>query len=620
MPSSPSPFLRSLLACALAALLPACPQSASRRPIARAEHVQAAAGALRSSGDGLLLFASDGAADTASDDGLFEMTVDRRGALGTARRVLDESGAFALQLAVGETEAAHAAWLLPTAGVGTGGDLRVSARGLDGEWRAAESLDANRLTEGDFDLACDAAGGGLLAWESDGSLVASAAGPGALFGTPVVLLGAIGTQVVAAPRVALGPSGRGIVACHWLAAPDEAELLAWSFDPGVGFAPLGRVDAAPEDSTGGLAVAAAADGTFAIAWNEPDDFGTAIVVRRVAVDGALQPLEVVWPDHGTRERLVAEFEADGSLLIAWSDGVAVNWRRSPEAGVWEAAQQSLQPAQEEQFDAVLELTGRVTALTLGVDSGGPLQVEAGRYQEGLAGAASPALATLDPVPPEFDLELLQGGPLTLAFWIFEETLEIHAWLDPTAKFGCDLFPTVGATVRFDASESAAQSTETALIAYYWDFDGDGTFETVTTERAFDHAFTAPGVVNVSLLVLDEWDDRAVTTQQVTVDGGGSGPPWLLQVVLEGAGRVYGDRDSNGDALLDIDCPDGGVEGCREIYADGLATFLTPTPDPGHHFVRWEGLSFGYFDGDYGADGCYVQMKADRTITAVFAAD
>ncbi len=60
----------------------------------------------------------------------------------------------------------------------------------------------------------------------------------------------------------------------------------------------------------------------------------------------------------------------------------------------------------------------------------------------------------------------------------------------------DYNPAVGATVQFSVSYP------TSGAQYAWDFDGNGTYEMTTTQPTLEHAFTTPGVVQVSLRVTD----------------------------------------------------------------------------------------------------------------------
>ena len=73
-------------------------------------------------------------------------------------------------------------------------------------------------------------------------------------------------------------------------------------------------------------------------------------------------------------------------------------------------------------------------------------------------------------------------------------------------------PVTGETVTFDASESS--DPDGNIARYEWDFDGDGT--TDATGETVTHVYEESGDYTVGLTVLDQGDERSVTTETVTV--------------------------------------------------------------------------------------------------------
>lgn len=606
-------FRANLLLTALStALLPGCAPSSSRNRLVRTAHVAAAAAALRADGTGAIVFVG------AADDWLYEMTVFANGGIGGPRKVVKEAAAIALQFASSEAAPARAAWLVED-GVASGrGPLHSASRGSNGKWGAVETVDPGTVESGAFELVCDASGNALLVWETAGSIVASVAAPDLPFGAPTVLFAAADPVVADSPRAAMNASGRGLIACHAGSGPTDRQVVAWSFDPALGFAPLGRIDEAPQGATEEVAVAIAADGAAAVAWYEPSFSLGDILLRRVDAGGLLLPLEPTVVSSTEVTSLEPRFGSDGALILGFKLFRDVSWVRSPAPGVFDPRENTSVAGDSgsARFGFEVEASGRVTCVA--IDSlGSDLDVNAARFSDGHADSR---LGSLRPSPgsaPPSGLVVAQGGPLTLACWIVDQSLEIFTWFDPVADFVVrPRSPVVGEPAQLDATGSFARSTATGLVEFQWDLDGDGVFEVEQTTAKLDHVFTAAGVHPLALRVVDEWQDAAVLALEVEVFGGPDiDPPWELIVTVDGGGSVRGDLDSNGDGTLDIDVPGDG----EESYADGVITFLTPTAAAGFVFDHWEGLSSDFFDGDYGVEGCLVQMRADRSIKAVFVA-
>jgi len=600
------------VALVLALLVTGCMPKSSRRSLGRTQGVTAAAGALRADGDGWIVFV--GADDPAKegDEGLYEMRVVSNGSLLKPARIGEEASAIALQFAASDGEEARAAWLVEDLAGSGRGRLHAASRGGDGTWGAVEPLDEGSVAAGAFDLASDGAGRAVLVWEVDGSIVASVAEPGLPFSTPVVLFAAADPLLADSPRVALGGSGRGVVACHFGSPPDERGVLGWAFDAASGFAPLGRIDDAPFEITEMAAVAAAADGSAAIAWNEDPSSGQGgILVRRVDAGGALLPVDRTVVQQFEPHRIALRFGDDGALYLGWLYPSDVSWIRSPAPGLIDPVARTSVNGQLDQFGFVVGAGGRITTVAA-IVVGSNLDVHGARHQGGVANHSIRSLVPdVASGSPPVGLTLLEGGALTLAFWIVDETLETHVWIDPIAAFKTrPMSPEAGERVVLDAKESSANSTGTALSKYHWDFESDGVVDEESTSPTLDHVFIVGGTYPVSLAVVDDWGDFAVATESVEVSGG-DGPPWDLVVERSGNGRVWCDFD--GDGVNEIDVPGDGVAS----FADGEYVFLKPEPQPGYQLVAWEGLDNDSGDGNYGVEGCVVHMIRDRQVKAIF---
>ncbi|MBL8841154.1 MAG: PKD domain-containing protein [Planctomycetes bacterium] len=597
-----------------AAWLGGCAPSSRRSAPARTQGVAAAAGALQDDGSGWLFFVGADDPGKAGDEGLFQMEVAADGQLRPATKVLDEGGAIEPRFVLASDGAARAAWLVEeTAGSGRG-RLHASRRGSDGAWGAIEALDDGSIAADAFELAGDASGRALLVWESSGSIVASIAEPGLPFAPAVVLLEGIDPLLAATPRVALNRAGRGILACLYQSAVDAQSVVAWSFDPALGITPLGVLNDPSPEAVGALAVAAAVDGSLVVAWCEDVPFAAwSLEVRRVDDGGVLLPIETPGFEPLEPPHLSLHFAESGVLYLAFADRSDVQWIRSTAPGVFESTQSTSVYAYEE-FGFAIEPSGRITCV--GAALFGSTDITGARYGDGVADSERRSLApSLSSGALPRGLTLLQGGPLTLAFWIVGETLEVHAWRDPYAEFKTrPLSPVAGEVVQLDATASVARSTGTLLSDYLWDFDGDGLFEEESKAATVDHLFPVGGTFDVSLRVVDEFGDATTITAPIDVFSG-DGPPWDLMVNRQGGdGGVSSDVD--GDGVREIDCPSD----CLASFADGLYVYLAVAPAPGFKFWKWEGLDVASGDGDYGIEGCVVHMIRDRTVTAHFVAD
>lgn len=607
-------MVRVSAALLVAASLAGCAPSGSRSAPTRTQGVAAAAGALQDDGSGWLFFVGADDPGRADDAGLYQMEVVPDGQLRPAKKVLDESDAIEPRFVLAADGAARAAWLIEEAPGSGRGRLHASRRGSDGAWGAIEALDDGSIAADAFELAGDAAGRALLVWESSGSIVASVAEPGLPFAQPVVLLEGIDPLLAATPRVALNRSGRGVLACLYQSAVDAQSVVAWSFDPALGIEPLGVLNDSSPEAVGALAVAAAVDGSLVAAWCEDVPFAAwTLEVRRVDDGGVLLPIETTGFTPLAPPHLALHFAESGALYLVFADRSDVQWIRSPAQGVFESTQDTSVYAYQ-QFGFAIEPSGRITCV--GAAEFNAPDITGARYGDGVADSDRRSLEpSLDSGAVPRGLTLLQGGPLTLAFWIVDETLEVHAWREPYAEFKTrPLSPEAGEIVQLDATASVARSTGTLLSDYYWDFDDDGLFEEASKAATIDHLFPVGGTFDVTLRVVDEFGDATTVTASIDVFSG-NGAPWDLIVDRQGGdGSAWSDVD--GDGVREIDCPSD----CLASFADGLYVYLAVAPAPGFKFWKWEGLDVPSGDGDYGVEGCVVHMIRDRKVTAHFVAD
>ncbi len=104
-----------------------------------------------------------------------------------------------------------------------------------------------------------------------------------------------------------------------------------------------------------------------------------------------------------------------------------------------------------------------------------------------------------------------------------KTFDVAPTFAPTPVVAATPNPVAaGALVSFDASGSTDDGT---IVAYDWDLDGNGTFETTGTSPTAGRSYPNAGVVSVGLKLTD--DDGRFTVTHIAVlvrgAGGGSGP-------------------------------------------------------------------------------------------------
>lgn len=562
--------------------------------------------------------------------GFAEFTFDPGAAagewFGAPETVLAEENHFGGQVVAGPGGRAQLLFASRDADPTGATDLSTATRTAAG-WGAASKL--GRLDDSiDYMLAGDGEGGALAAWIApDGALFAAAAPPDGPFGAPQQLRdGLLGAAH--SVRAAMRPNG-GVVAAI-VPEGTDGDLQLFAFDLALGFVDLGMVDVAAVSLAEGapydVDVAIGPTGERAGLWSSSvlgEDRDLVQVRRHLPGSGwqAHEIIDEVGPLSSARQ---IRYLDDGRLALAWSDRSAarLRWSRSAAAGDWEPYGESsfsLGTAAMAESAVAFERDGALTMVHLPNEEVGEPEVIAAR--EAAAGVLSGTIdiGGVGGLAQVKNVLLAAGGDAVVAVWLGESKLEAFVWLPPRPDFTVEpAVPEPGVVARLDAHASRERgSTPATLDEWKFDFDGDGAFERVGP--VVDHAFATAGLHPVGVEVTDAWGRVATAVKEVRVEVGGGpdvDPPWELVVTVTGNGAVTSDLDSDQDGSFDIDCP----ADCIESYFDGTVVFLSPRPAVGHHFVRWEGLSSAYFDGDYSVEGCLVQMKADRAITAVFAAD
>ena len=524
--------------------------------------------------------------------------------------------------------------LLVVAGDGTEFPNLTALTRTAAGWGDATFLGDLAETEG-FVLAGDGEGAALAAWvEPDGSLVAAAAAPDLGFGVPQRLYdGAFGPA--RSVSVTLQRNGGAVAAV--IPDGDDGDVQLFAFDAALGFVDLGPAEAGATSGTQGaphyVDVAIGPTGERAVTWTiDTDDADVErVFVRRHAPGSGWQVHERISDVGSFSSDRALDYHDDGRLALAWTDveDYELHWSRSAAIDTWEPTVTTSYPLPLPgtwELGCQFERDGALTVVYVTDQTiDGP---EVTGTRETAAGVLSGTLdlgGVIQLSPGLHDLQTASGGDAVVATWIvgydIEPRLEAFVWLPPHPDFAVEpAVPEPGVPALIDGLASQPRGSSPArLLEWEFDVDGDGNYQRTLPELF--HTFATEGIHEVGVRVTDEWGRVATAVKEVRVEAGGGGgpdvdPPWELVVTVTGNGAVTSDLDSDQDGAPDIDCP----ADCEESYADGAVVYLTPRPAAGHHFVRWEGLSTAFFDGDYGEEGCLVQMKADRAITAVFAAD
>ncbi|MCC7478402.1 PKD domain-containing protein [bacterium] len=96
-------------------------------------------------------------------------------------------------------------------------------------------------------------------------------------------------------------------------------------------------------------------------------------------------------------------------------------------------------------------------------------------------------------------------------------LAFHSNAAPSAALTADLTNAQApVSIDFDASGSTDSDPGDSIVRYYWDFNADGQFETVTFEPLALHQFTEAGVFDVEVVVEDKDGATDSATVQITI--------------------------------------------------------------------------------------------------------
>ncbi len=176
---------------------------------------------------------------------------------------------------------------------------------------------------------------------------------------------------------------------------------------------------------------------------------------------------------------------------------------------------------------------------------------------------------------------------------------------PTATFSVNnTAPAAGQPVEFDASGSS--DPDGSISQYQWDFDGDGSYETTTTNPTTSHTFDTVGDFRPELRVTDDDGTSAFDNEEVDPYGavnGGDGPRPMTDA--DGTGyfeydgyRYYNDEGSK-PAWLSVS---GG-----NLYDTGdnvVAT--TPNPYKTERYGDFE-HSIEVEDGEYAVTFLFAEI-------------
>ena len=173
-------------------------------------------------------------------------------------------------------------------------------------------------------------------------------------------------------------------------------------------------------------------------------------------------------------------------------------------------------------------------------------------------------------------------------------------------------PAVGGVVAFDASGSTDDGT---IDSYFWDFEGDGAYDTTGPMPQFSYA--SAGVYTVRLRVVDDTGLASETTRTVGVGQG----PFTLTVIVDGNGEAFSrDGDEGTGQPPSLFClgdndPNTPPVQCQASYARNTTVTLTPisfNPNlpPGAFHASWQGCLRITANGD-----CEVLMDGSKSVTA-----
>lgn len=581
--------------------------------------------ALAADGQGVVVYQRRLGTDAATAMELWMSEFTPDGGFLPAERVVAD--AVAPHAAIAADGTLQLGWLAPSSATSfLGGRVTTQVRrpGRD-SFEPPVELDPAFVYPQHFKFAGSRAGDAIAVFAHAGGVFASASIGGGEFRAPEPLAEALDPQSPWSVAVAMNALAVASIVHVTGDGGGDSRLAVHRFDPVGGFVSLGSLATAP--LLAAPATALADDGRVVVAWTEEllsEESETTLRACLGDIDGNWGPIEtlaVAPPESFSPIEPAVGFDGSGAAFVAWSDGETELLRVviAPAGGTFGAPLVTGLPSWggATGFGFAVEPAGRATLLT----------ERPGRDIDARPDLLACRCDALQGVTPEHVLSPARAGDdfsgimdldavaeVTLGAWVVEGFVETFAWRAPLAGFAVDPALPVADVAAQVASISVPRTQASAIALVEWDLDGDGSFE--RSGQSLLHTFPAPGDYPITMRATDGWGDRATTMQAVAVSSGdGSGPPWLLTVSRDGSGAVHGDDE--GDGLLEIDCPTD----CSESYADGFYVFLSQHPEPGHHFVRWEGLEVGPGgDGDYGIEGCVVHMTRHRAVNAVFAAD
>ncbi|MCC7479656.1 PKD domain-containing protein [bacterium] len=240
------------------------------------------------------------------------------------------------------------------------------------------------------------------------------------------------------------------------------------------------------------------------------------------------------------------------------------------AGVWQWALYGFSPTPDHSLDSVNVLldVSQGSAVWLGL-----ADYEAGRWQLFGPYQGSKTLLADDPA------YLSPGGNLYVVALVGDgQSATVNALsvrtispgnTPPSAALQADVSSgDAPLSVNFDAS--ASSDSDGNIIEYAWDWDGDGSYDSITDGPEISHVFDQPGIFDTRMRVTDEFFGRASAVAQISVTVAGNNQP---NAVLGG--------NSSGTAPLTVNF-------------DGS---LSDPGDPGDSIVsyQWD------FDGDLSFD-------------------
>jgi hypothetical protein len=184
---------------------------------------------------------------------------------------------------------------------------------------------------------------------------------------------------------------------------------------------------------------------------------------------------------------------------------------------------------------------------------------------------------------------------------------VHVFGRPVARFTYTPQDTlVGQTTRFDASSS--RDDDGRIVAYDWDFDGDGLFD--RTGVAPEVSFATAGPRAVRLRVTDDRGDVTEVSRTFTVRASAVTPPdrtFTLRISVSRAGGFVGSTDGT------FSCGTAGPATCSVQYAAGAVVNVYASNLMGANVL------FESWGGDCaGGPNLTLTMSRDYTCSVVFA--